>query len=374
MISFIWLFWDPNKEILTLPIVGFPIVWYSLFFAAGFLAGYYIFRILVLRYLSLSPHFTSQEILDSTSILQILSDSPTNENQKKIAIQYQTYQKKHKTDLLQFFNYLIDTPSLLQNLSATEGKTKQTPALRVRVFLEKTFGKEVSSISQKAAQLSDRLFFYMIISTIIGARLGHVFFYENWKNYLAHPLRILKTWEGGLASHGAAFAILIALALFAFSMRHFQPKITWLKLLDLIAPPVAFCGAMIRIGNFINQEILGTPSTLPWAVVFGHPADGSFSIPRHPVQLYEAFFYLLVFLLLFFLQKKEYFLLRSGKSIGLFLILIFGFRFFIEFIKEKQSLLISSASPLLMGQYLSIPFVLLGLFFFFYDRKNLKKQ
>lgn len=220
---------------------------------------------------------------------------------------------------------------------------------------------------KKAVMITDRLTIYMIVATVIGARLGHFLFYEKPETYLSNPLEIFRIWGGGLASHGAAIAIILALILFSYRIRSTERGLTWIRLLDFVSVPTAFAGCCIRIGNFINQEILGTPSDLPWAVIFGHPADRSAPLPRHPVQLYEAFFYLVVFFILWRLSFKSHFLKAQGKLIGLFLILIFGFRFFIEFFKEEQSQILSSW--LTMGQILSMPVVILGIIFYFWKRK-----
>lgn len=217
----------------------------------------------------------------------------------------------------------------------------------------------------KAAAIADRLTIYIVIATIVGARLGHFLFYERPANYFRDPLEIIRIWEGGLASHGAAVAIILALILFSYRLR--VPQLTWIRLLDFISIPAALAGCCIRVGNFINQEILGTPTHLPWAVVFGHPADRSLPLPRHPVQIYEALFYLAVFFLLWRLSFKASFLQVQGRLIGLFLILVFGFRFLIEFLKEEQSHLLLSSS-LTMGQMLSIPAILVGLVFYLRSR------
>jgi phosphatidylglycerol:prolipoprotein diacylglycerol transferase len=220
-----------------------------------------------------------------------------------------------------------------------------------------------------AVLLTDRITVYMIVATIVGARVGHFLFYESPSTYLNDPFEILRIWEGGLASHGAAVGILIALFLFRYRHKVSYPTLTWVKLLDFIAIPTALAGFFIRIGNFFNQEILGTETSLPWAVVFGHPADRSLPVPRHPVQLYEACFYLAVFLFLRALSFKPSYLFAKGRLIGIFLILVFGFRFLIEFFKEEQSELIAS-SAFTMGQFLSLPILLLGVFFYFFSYRK----
>jgi len=134
----------------------------------------------------------------------------------------------------------------------------------------------------------------------------------------------------------------------------------------MMSIPSALIAVCIRIGNFFNQEILGVPSNVPWAVIFGHPADGSKPVPRHPVQLYEAFFYLAVFGVLWLLRKK-WSSWREGQLAGLFLSVIFSFRFLIEFFKEEQSWWLYG-SPITMGQLLSLPFIAFG-FYLFLRRK-----
>lgn len=213
----------------------------------------------------------------------------------------------------------------------------------------------------KAIRITDRFTLYMILGTVIGARVGHFLFYESPSHYLESPLEIFRTWRGGLASHGAAVGIVVAIWLFSCRVR--EPGLTWVRLLDFVAVPAAFIGGCIRIGNFINQEVLGTPSDLPWAVVFGHPADLSLPIARHPVQIYESLFYFAVFILLWKLSFKKKWLEAQGKMIGIFLILVFGFRFCVEFLKPEQSQLLSH-SLLNMGQILSLPAILAGFIFY----------
>lgn len=196
----------------------------------------------------------------------------------------------------------------------------------------------------------DSLTYYMIFGTVIGARLGHVLFYEPaW--YLSHPLDILKIWQGGLASHGAAIGIL--LALYFFCRKH---KKTYLWTLDRIVIVVALAGVFIRTGNLMNSEIFGDATSLPWAFVFQRIDD----IPRHPTQIYEALSYLIIFLLL-----TRYYYRKNGNPpegviFGWFLISLFAMRFLIEFIKEPQ-VNFESTMLLNMGQILSIPFIFTGI-------------
>lgn len=221
----------------------------------------------------------------------------------------------------------------------------------------------LSADKKKARQYAERITLYVIVGTLIGARLFDVFFYQSPSAYLNDPLMIIKVWEGGLASHGGAIGALIALAILARKI-----KIRWISLIDLVVIPAALGGAFIRIGNFFNQEILGKVTDLPWAIIFGHPMDGTVPVPRHPVQLYESFYYFAFFGLLLWLWRAKPALRKPGKMSGLFFILVFSFRFLIEFLKTEQSSLLTSSAPLDMGQWLSLPLIGLG-FYLFYKAK-----
>ncbi len=199
----------------------------------------------------------------------------------------------------------------------------------------------------------DRLAWYIFIGMLVGARLGHVFFYE-WPYFKEHPLEILFTWEGGLSSHGAAVGLILSLLLFWKDPKRHISSISFKKLLDILCIAAAFVAGSIRIGNFFNQEILGKATDLPFGVWFGHPADPHAAMPCHPVQLYEALFY---FATCAFLYRCK---LKDGKAAGLFFILVFTFRFFIEFLKLPQG--VYDSNEINMGQLLSIPFILLGVY------------
>jgi prolipoprotein diacylglyceryl transferase len=211
---------------------------------------------------------------------------------------------------------------------------------------------------------ADSLFIYVIVATVIGARLGHVFFYA-WPYYSQHPLEIFKIWEGGLASHGGSIGILFAIWLFSKKVTH--RSMLWT--LDRLAIPVALVSALIRTGNLMNHEIYGHPTNLPWGFRFienvrfwQHGAQPVFSAPSHPTQLYEASCYLITFALLLFLYwKKPLVKAKEGLLIGIFFIGIFFTRFMIEFVKEDQETF-EAGWLLNMGQLLSIPFILAGIF------------
>ncbi len=198
----------------------------------------------------------------------------------------------------------------------------------------------------------ETILLYMILGAIIGARLGHCFFYRP-DYYLHHPLEIIAFWKGfrGLASHGGAIGIVISL--YIFCRRHPDQPYFWL--LDRVVGPTALGGFFIRMGNLMNSEILGLPTDGPWGVVFSR-VD---AVPRHPAQLYEALSYLLIFVLLLFLYRRKGSALPSGLLTGTFLVTVFGARFFIEFLKERHAAF-EAGLPLSMGQLLSVPVVMVG--------------
>lgn len=200
----------------------------------------------------------------------------------------------------------------------------------------------------------EKLFMYTLIATVIGARLGHVIFY-GWEFYSQNPAEILKIWHGGLASHGATIGILAAL--YFYSKKVSKKSILWV--LDRVAIPVALAGFFIRTGNLMNSEIIGTQTDLAWGFQFVKASIYEPLSPRHPAQLYEALCYLFSFGILMYMYWKTNAKEFSGRLIGTFFILIFTARFFIEFIKENQEAF-EEGMALNMGQWLSLPFILLG--------------
>jgi len=196
----------------------------------------------------------------------------------------------------------------------------------------------------------DSLLMHLVLGTTIGARLGHVIFYDP-VFYFSHPLEIFKIWEGGLASHGGGVGVMVALWLFCRKNPEF--KLLWLY--DRIAIFTVMTGCFIRIGNLMNSEILGKPTDGTWGVIFEHVDK----IPRHPAMIYESFAYLLIFLSSYFLYRRWRETSPRGFLFGYVLALIFVARFIIEYWKENQSPF-ESEMIINMGQTLSIPFVLAG--------------
>lgn len=206
----------------------------------------------------------------------------------------------------------------------------------------------------------DALLLTMIISIVLGARIGHYVFYEG-DNFLVDPLPFL--WDmlippyAGLASHGAAFGTLIGLYL--FKRKHKEYDYLWLT--DRLVIVSALGGAFIRLGNFMNSEIIGKPTDSPLGVIFKQNHEFS-QVPRHASQLYESISSLILFFILLFLYNKWREKTPKGSLTGIFFIWIFGLRFFYEFTKENQ-VAFESNMALNMGQILSIPAVLIGVYF-----------
>ena len=204
-------------------------------------------------------------------------------------------------------------------------------------------------------EILDALLYTLLGSAVVGARLGHCLFYEP-EYYLARPLEIFKIWEGGLASHGGAIAILIAIWYYVkkYGKRY---DFDYLWLMERIGIATALAGALIRFGNLMNSEIYGNPTDLPWGFIFVLRGE---VVPKHPTQLYEAIAYLATFALLMVMYWKFLPKLKKGTMFGIFLIGIFASRFFIEFVKEPQ-VSFEQGMILNMGQWLSVPFILAGI-------------
>ena len=219
------------------------------------------------------------------------------------------------------------------------------------------------------------LFMYIFFGTFIGARLGHCLFYDPLY-FLTHPLDMLLpfgkdeygnvafTGYAGLASHGGAIGIIIAIAIYAYRYKGG----VW-NILDKLAVVAPLSGMFIRLGNFFNSEIIGYPTNMQWGIIFGRIDD----LPRHPAQLYEAIAYLAIFGILYYLYTRKGKRFQSGFIFGLALTLIFSFRFFVEFYKEIQEDF-ESGMLLDMGQYLSIPFFIAGIIIILFKYKNRKEH
>ncbi len=207
----------------------------------------------------------------------------------------------------------------------------------------------------------DSIFWYGALATIIGARLGHCLFYQP-EIYLINPLRILNFREGGMASHGAACGLLLGLWLFSR-----KNKLPYIWSLDRIMVPVAIGGAGVRLGNLLNSEIYGTQTDLPWGFIFVR--DGQ-TLPMHPTQIYEALCYLITFgILVWLYYRRNAGVKHPGLMFGVGLIGIFLSRFLIEFVKNPQ-VAFEENMTLVMGQWLSVPFIIAGVVMIFVGMKN----
>ncbi len=221
--------------------------------------------------------------------------------------------------------------------------------------------KKIFKMENRTLLDVDDLLVYMMVGTIIGARLGHVLFY-GFDYYMSHPIEIFKVWEGGLASHGAAIGVLVALYYFVKRKKGY----TYLWIVDRIVVTVALGAFFVRMGNLFNSEIYGKVTDVPWAFTFSKYVD---DLPRHPTQIYEALAYLFLFFILYqiynTMKEKTY----PGLLFGLFLVVVFGFRLFVEQFKENQ-VSFEEGMILNMGQILSIPLVLVGIYMIYTSKSR----
>ena len=226
------------------------------------------------------------------------------------------------------------------------------------------------------AEWPDKMFIYMALGVIIGARLGHCWFYEwhltndpiqifgwtiNYRNpYIEHPLRLIRVWEGGLSSHGGAIGLIIAALLLnrnVFS-KYPQFQTSWIWILDRLCLGVCITATMIRFGNLMNSEIYGGPTTLPWGFIFVRNGE---TVPCHPTQIYEMLYCLVAMAVTWPLYYKTDARRREGLLLGVFFLIVFVTRFCLEFIKNDQEAF-EANMVLNMGQWLSVPFIIWGIY------------
>ncbi len=351
-----WLYWNPPREAFTVPFLNHPVMWYGISFVTGFILGYFLIVPILARFLRESKHLTAIDILNWPLLIEQLRTNPSPLVQRCLLSlnphmreQLQETNGNQTPDLILQEQLIKSFNQILQGCSTT------------REDFEQTFKGAIATATHTSHFLSDRLCWFIVAGTVVGARLGAVFFYD-WPYFKEHPLEIFQVWKGGLASHGGVLGVMLALYLYILYARKWMPNLSFLRLLDFVAIPSALAAFFIRLGNFMNQEILGTPSNLPWAILFGQPADGGALIPRHPVQLYEGITYLITFFFLYTLWRKRGTELGAGTYVGYLFIFIFSSRFLLEFWKATQESILESSSSLQMGQWLSIPFILLGIF------------
>lgn len=238
------------------------------------------------------------------------------------------------------------------------------------IILNKMFTKEKVEI-----KYLDSLVIWMFLAVLIGARLGHCLFYEpgyyltadHWLEIVL-PINLATgqfTGYEGLASHGAAIAILLSIW---FYCRKYKTNGWWL--LDRLVIIVALAGTFIRLGNLFNSEIYGVETSLPWGFIFEYRGE---TVPKHPTQLYESLSYLIIFLVCLSVYRKKDGKLHNGRLFGYWLIALFGMRFLIEFVKEEQ-VAFEQGMTLDMGQWLSVPFILGGVILIILSHKGVLKD
>lgn len=229
----------------------------------------------------------------------------------------------------------------------------------IGIFLSISVARYIFKVEKREPNEIDELTIFLIIGTLVGARLGHILFYDPL-HYWQYPIEILPvslnpsfhfTGLAGLASHGGGLGLITAIYIFAM-----RKNTDFLWLLDRIAIVVPLCGCVIRLGNLMNSEMIGIPSTLPWAFVFTNIDN----VPRHPAQLYEAIYCGLLFGLVFHLWRSRRNEWKNGTLFGVMVSILFSLRFLDEFLKENQEDF-ESSMMLNMGQILSIPYILIGL-------------
>lgn len=208
---------------------------------------------------------------------------------------------------------------------------------------------------KKSVDIYESLVFYVMVATVIGARLGHVLIY-NPEYYFSNPLKIFYIWEGGLTSHGGFFCVI--LALYLYSRRH-KEEFSFLWLADRAAIAGMFTAGCIRLGNLFNSEIVGVTTDVPWGFVFVRNGE---SFPRHPTQIYESLGYFYICLMFYLIYRYKGRQIGTGRMFGAVMVAGFSHRFIVEFFKENHKEFVRDL-PLNMGQMLSIPFILVGLFF-----------
>ena len=220
--------------------------------------------------------------------------------------------------------------------------------------------KELLKFDKLSEDYAYDALWYMMIGTIIGARVGDCFFYHPMY-YLQNPLEIFAMWRGGLSSHGGACGILIALYL--LSRKTKKPYIWTLDRVVIVIGVMGFC---IRMGNLMNSEVYGIQTDLPWGFIFERNRE---TLPKHPTQIYEALWYAMTYIVLRFVYRKTGNNPRPFLIFGIFLIMVFVFRFCVEFIKNPQEDF-EIGMMFNMGQWLSVPFIILGVIMLFFSSRQ----
>ena len=344
-----WLVWNPNRVLFTIPLIDRPVMVYGFCFVIGFMIGYFIVAWMLKEKIE-QTKILERDVANWPHLIQALQKALADPEGKLS----KNFNRKITQEVMNYHGHGNVSETLKKEIL----KGLNESALSKETF-EKYLPGAINSPRDLSYILTDRITWYIVLGTVIGARLGHVLFYDL-PRYLQNPIEVFKIWEGGLASHGGVLGVLIAVYLYhRIELKKF-PEISLIGLIDCLVIPSGLVAFFIRIGNFFNQEIVGPETNVPWAVIFVDPMEGGGGVPRHPTQLYEAGAYLAIFILLLYLWNTTNLREKPGFFTGIFMVLLFGARFFIEFVKLPQSLIINE-SFLQMGQYLSIPFIIFGL-------------
>ncbi|MCH9612527.1 MAG: Phosphatidylglycerol--prolipoprotein diacylglyceryl transferase [Chlamydiia bacterium] len=376
-----WFFWDPSRFIFVIPYLNIPVAWYGLFFASGYALGYYLFIHTYRRVAFLDP-LVRENQLDFKDWKGALSANPEMRsifgeiicdiNEKEMLIDWLNSQVivggGFDKGLLAPGIEMSGFRQRVERFFVGKVSPELFMQIRRRLALEDLLKGRVISTRSRISQMADRVLIYLIAGTVIGARVAHILFYEPLDFVTSDPLVVFRIWEGGLASHGGVVCVLIAVAfVYRRILKRQLSHVSGLMLTDTIAVFTLIEGFFIRLGNFFNQEIVGVPTNLAWGIIFGSPRNAVGVVPRHPTQLYEGIFYLILGVALFLYWRKNLTRITPGRLAGFAIAGAFLFRFFVERLKPELSVLLEDQGyALLMGQYLSIPLVLIGLAIAFY--------
>ncbi len=301
-----WFAWNPNPYAFYIEWLGRPVAWYGILFVLGFMCGYRIIAGMFARYIRERGELTVYHVTNWNILLERLKAALEHPQDDPLHSVFVGLPREVRKGIAK--DRPLDAETKEAIVSVMNGEN--------RAIVEKELSSALEPVSSIATRMTDRLTWNVVLGTIVGARLGHVLFYELGE-YWSRPWDILKTWEGGLASHGGALGVMLALYWSVRYMRRYAPSMSVLRLFDMVAVPTALVACFIRLGNFVNQELVGIPTELPWAVLFGNPADNGPLDPRHPVPLYDAFANLAIFFLLFSLWRKRGLLcVRESSSVG----------------------------------------------------------
>ena len=273
-----WFYWNPPREAFTIPFFDHPVFWYGILFVTGFILAYYVFNPLLSRFLMKTNQISTYDVSDWNQFIDILhtSSSPIA---SQILLELNSSLRKEVT------KKPIATLSTQSKQSIINGCNQLLSKGEIkRGSLQDVFFPSLTTLKQTAYLLTDRLCWFVVAGTIIGARLGAVFFYD-WSYFSQHPSEIIKIWHGGLASHGGVLGVMIAIYFYVKQIQRSIPQLTFLQLIDLVAIPSALVAFFIRIGNLINQEIIGNPTTLHCCILFGKQGENGLAIQGKTIRL-----------------------------------------------------------------------------------------